>query len=84
MKCLINRGDSAASLVAKAGAYRLLRIMYLALPAADVKATILAPFGGNAVSVNSCLAACPGEVHQSIPANVVGIVRPLEATALFK
>ncbi|KAK9839902.1 hypothetical protein WJX74_000152 [Apatococcus lobatus] len=41
------RGDPEANLVAKAAAYRLLRIMYLALPVADIKETILEPFGGH-------------------------------------
>ena len=49
-----NRGDAEASLVAKAAAYRLLRIMYLALPVMDIKETILGPFGGHKVGSASC------------------------------
>ena len=44
------RDDFQASLVAKAGAYKLLRIMYLTLPPAEIKDHILKAFGGNGVS----------------------------------
>ena len=49
-----NRGDAGASLVAKAAAYGLLRIMYLALPVVDIKETILEPFGGHKVDSAGC------------------------------
>ncbi|KAK9867398.1 hypothetical protein WJX84_001490 [Apatococcus fuscideae] len=58
------RDDFQASLVAKAGAYKLLRIMYLTLPPAEIKDHILKAFGGNGVVMRRAAADIKGLVNE--------------------
>ncbi len=62
MKIPLRRGSEEAGLYAREAAWRLLRHMYAALPPADIKDTVLAAVGGNAVRlVSACMhARLPG------------------------